>query len=64
MKKKTLYCEYAFNCDREENCLKGEFCPVFELNSNMKTYIPQEEDFFEKCMDDIWEGRKETKDVC
>lgn len=33
-KKKTRYCEYFHNCDRDEDCFNGEDCPVFKHTGN------------------------------
>jgi hypothetical protein len=28
--KKSQYCQYAHDCDREEDCFNGAYCPVFK----------------------------------
>ena len=32
-KGKTQYCSYYAQCDRDEDCKGGEYCPVFKFNS-------------------------------
>lgn len=55
--KKTRYCAFHHNCDREEDCINGEYCPVFRNNPDtfMKTKDVEVETL-EDVMDDIWEG--------
>ena len=57
---KTRYCVHHHNCDRDENCMAGEYCPLFENNPETYT-MPRniEVDTFENAMDDLWEGKNE-----
>jgi hypothetical protein len=34
---KTEYCFYWLQCDREEDCFHGAYCPVYQFNPNCKT---------------------------
>lgn len=55
--RKTRYCEYHHSCDRDEDCLNGEYCPMFKFNPEcvtLKEIMPQN---FEEIMDDVWEGK-------
>jgi hypothetical protein len=35
MKRKTKYCDYWLECDRDEDCFNGEYCPVQKYNSDL-----------------------------
>lgn len=37
MKKKTQYCFYWTNCDRDNDCFNNEYCPVYKFNPGCKT---------------------------
>ncbi|MFZ2809425.1 MAG: hypothetical protein WAZ60_23825 [Desulfosalsimonadaceae bacterium] len=47
-KKKTMYCVYYLNCDREEDCFNGEYCPVYKFNPQCKTKEEQSYDYPDK----------------
>ena len=57
-KTKSAYCEHYLECDREENCKDGDFCPFFIYNPAFQT-CEKEPDKFRSEMDDVWEGREE-----
>jgi hypothetical protein len=35
MATKTRYCLYWIECDREEDCKAGEYCPVYRYNDDL-----------------------------
>ncbi len=35
--RKTRYCDYHHCCDRDEDCLNGEDCPMFKFNPECAT---------------------------
>lgn len=56
--KKTKYCTHYRICDRKENCFKGQYCPVFELNDSCRTVRDTEQIIAtEDLIDAIWEGK-------
>lgn len=57
-KTKSRYCKYHLNCDRPENCFKGDFCSFFEYNPDISSVTEDNsgEDGFKDIMDKIWDG--------
>ena len=56
--RKTRYCMYYSDCDREEDCFRGELCPFFKPNPDIAPDNNQddntgEQDLKDK-MDNIW----------
>lgn len=58
-KNKTRYCDYYHNCDREEDCFNGEYCPMFKSNPDCATLKEIEPPDLEEAMDRIWEGQND-----
>lgn len=62
LRTKSRYCEHYKDCDRPENCFKGEFCPFFKYNSDIIFTLASKdisgENGFKIIMDKIWDGDK------
>ena len=57
---KTRYCDYHHCCDRDEDCLNGEECPMFKFNPDCATLKEIKPQDFEDRMDNIWEDNNES----
>ncbi len=58
-KRKTRYCKYWLECNREEDCMKGEYCPVQQPNSDMlhDAIMPSRNKDCTEQFDRIWKGK-------
>jgi hypothetical protein len=58
-KRKTRYCEFWIMCDRKEDCLKGEYCPVQQPNRYFlhDAVMPNRDRDCTEAFDRIWRGR-------
>ena len=55
---KTMYCDYWWNCDRDENCKAGEDCILFKFNPDcFGSVVNYDYPDPEKEMDKIWDGK-------
>ena len=64
--KKTTYCEYSEECDREEDCFNGRFCAFFKYRKAFSSEDPEEEDTtgedaLSDILDGVWSGEKEVR---
>jgi len=56
--RKTRYCIHYHNCDREEDCMEGQYCPIFESNPAIFTKVEEVEiETVDDVMNNIWEGK-------
>ena len=61
MKNKTSYCKHSLNCDREENCKDGEYCPFFDAATLNPEAVFNCQDIAKEELDKIWQGTSERK---
>lgn len=54
--RKTRYCDYHHCCDRDEDCLNGESCPMFKFNPDCASLKEDKPQNFGEIMDNLWRG--------
>lgn len=56
-RKHSLYCYYGNKCDKDINCIDGNFCDAYRTTDQFTTLDEPEIDLdYENQMDRIWEG--------
>lgn len=63
-KQKTRYCTHHINCDHKENCFDGEYCPVYNFNSECRTFTEAQSPKSKRnIFDDIWDNLETVEDI-